>query len=45
MGAAPTGQTVFLKGINIFRVHEGQVVEWWSRLDELGLIRQLGLTG
>jgi predicted ester cyclase len=45
MGAAPTGQTVFLKSINIFRVHEGQVVEWWSRLDELGLIRQLGLTG
>jgi predicted ester cyclase len=45
MGATPTGQTVFLKGINIFRVREGQVVEWWSRLDELGLIRQLGLTG
>jgi len=45
MGAAPTGQTVFLKGINIFRVRDGQVVEWWSRLDELSLIRQLGLTG
>jgi predicted ester cyclase len=36
---------VFLKGINIFRVRDGQVVEWWSRLDELSLIRQLGLTG
>jgi predicted ester cyclase len=45
MGAAPTGKTVFLKGINIFRVREGHVVEWWSRLDELGLWRQLGITG
>lgn len=43
MGVAPTGNTVSLKGINIFRVRDGQVVEWWSRLDELGLFRQLGL--
>ena len=42
MGAAPTGNTVALKGINIFRLRDGQVVEWWSRLDELGLFRQLG---
>jgi predicted ester cyclase len=45
MGAAPTGNTVFLKGINIFRVRDGHVVEWWSRLDDLGLLRQLGITG
>jgi steroid delta-isomerase-like uncharacterized protein len=43
MGVAPTGKTVSLKGINIFRVRDGRVVEWWSRLDELGLFRQLGL--
>lgn len=43
MGVVPTGKTVSLKGINIFRVRDGQVVEWWSRLDELGLFRQLGL--
>jgi predicted ester cyclase len=43
MGVAPTGNTVSLKGINIFRVRDGRVVEWWSRLDELGLFRQLGL--
>jgi predicted ester cyclase len=43
MGVAPTGIAVSLKGINIFRVRDGQVVEWWSRLDELGLFRQLGL--
>jgi predicted ester cyclase len=45
MGAAPTGNSVSLKGINIFRLRDGRVVEWWSRLDELGLFRQLGLTG
>jgi predicted ester cyclase len=43
MGATPTGNTVSLKGINIFRLREGQVVEWWGRLDELGMLRQLGL--
>ena len=43
MGVAPTGDTVSLKGINIFRVRDGHIVEWWSRLDELGLFRQLGL--
>lgn len=45
LGAAPTGNTVSLKGINIFRLRNGRVVEWWSRLDELGLSRQLGLAG
>lgn len=45
MGAAPTGRNVSLKGINIFRLREGRVVEWWSRFDELGLFRQLGLAG
>jgi len=45
MGAAPTGKNVSLKGINIFRLRDGRVVEWWSRLDELGLFRQLGLAG
>jgi steroid delta-isomerase-like uncharacterized protein len=43
MGVAPTSKTASLKGINIFRVRDGRVVEWWSRLDELGLFRQLGL--
>jgi steroid delta-isomerase-like uncharacterized protein len=43
MGVAPTGNTVSLKGINIFRLRDGHVVEWWGRLDELGLFRQLGL--
>jgi steroid delta-isomerase-like uncharacterized protein len=43
MGVAPTGNTLTLKGINIFRVRDGRIVERWGRLDELGLRTQLGL--
>lgn len=43
MGVAGTGRTVSLPGINIFRLRDGQIVERWGRLDELGLLRQLGL--
>jgi predicted ester cyclase len=43
MGVSPTGRTINLPGINIFRVRDGLIVEWWSRLDELGLLRQLGV--
>jgi steroid delta-isomerase-like uncharacterized protein len=43
MGVAGTGRTVSLPGINIFRLRDGRIVERWGRLDELGLLRQLGL--
>ncbi|GAA5023962.1 ester cyclase [Kitasatospora paranensis] len=42
-GAPATGRTVTLRGINVFRLREGRIVERWGRLDELGLLRQLGL--
>ncbi|MFJ9948213.1 ester cyclase [Kitasatospora sp. NPDC091207] len=42
-GAPATGRTVTLRGINIFRVREGRIVERWGRLDEPGLLRRLGL--
>jgi predicted ester cyclase len=34
---------VVLRGINVFRVEGDRIVERWGRLDELGLLRQLGL--
>lgn len=43
MGVAPTGSTVYLKGINIFRLENGRIVERWGRLDELNLLAQLGV--
>lgn len=42
MGVPPTGKTVSLPGINIFRLRDGMVVERWGRLDELGFLRQIG---
>ena len=43
MGVPPTGNTVVLKGMQIFRIQDGKIVERWGRLDEVGLLRQLGL--
>jgi steroid delta-isomerase-like uncharacterized protein len=38
-----SGRAVSLHGINIWRVRDGRITERWGRLDELGLMRQLGL--
>ncbi|MEV6873670.1 ester cyclase [Amycolatopsis sp. NPDC051128] len=43
MGVPGTGTTVTLDGINIFRVRDGQITERWGRLDDLSLLRQLGI--
>ena len=43
MGVPGDGRTVTLRGINIFRLRDGRIVERWGRLDELGLLRRLGL--
>lgn len=43
MGVVGDGRGLALKGINIFRVRDGLIVERWGRLDDLGLLRQLGL--
>jgi steroid delta-isomerase-like uncharacterized protein len=43
MGVASSGHTVTLPGINIFRLRDGRIVERWGRLDDLGLLTQLGV--
>jgi steroid delta-isomerase-like uncharacterized protein len=43
MGVQPTGKTLVLAGINVFRIDGDRIVERWGRLDHLGLLRQLGL--
>jgi steroid delta-isomerase-like uncharacterized protein len=42
-GVPPSHRTISLPGINIWRVRDGRIVERWGRLDELGLLRQLGV--
>ena len=42
-GVPASGRTVTLPGINIWRLRDGHIVERWGRLDELGMLRQLGL--
>ena len=44
MGAAPTGNRVEFRVMGFLRFGpDGKVVERWTRLDEIGLLTQLGL--
>ncbi len=42
MGIPPTGKQVTWTGIDIFRLHEGKIVEGWGVSDGLHLMHQLG---
>ena len=41
-GVAPTGKSVTMAGISMFRIADGKVVENWAMPDQLGLLQQLG---
>jgi predicted ester cyclase len=43
MGVPGTGGTIVLRGINVFRIADGKIVERWGQLDQLGVLHQLGL--
>lgn len=43
MGIAPTGRTVAVEFIHIFRVADGRIVERWGVIDAMGLMQQLGV--
>ncbi len=40
----PTGRRATFSGVNIFRLHDGKVVEIWNHRDDLGLMQQVGAT-
>lgn len=42
-GIPPTGREITVTGIDIDRLASGKVVECWPQMDELGLLRQLGV--
>ncbi|HZQ38516.1 MAG TPA: ester cyclase [Dehalococcoidia bacterium] len=43
-GIAPTGRTVSVSLILIYRIAGGKIVEHWMNADVLGLLQQLGAT-
>lgn len=43
MGIEPTGERVEVEGMSIGRFEDGKVVEGWSNIDVMGLMRQLGV--
>jgi predicted ester cyclase len=44
MGAAPTGNRIDVEVMTFLRFGpEGKIVERWNRMDEMGLMTQLGL--
>jgi predicted ester cyclase len=42
LGVPATGNPIEVRGIHIGRFENGQIVEEWSRGDDLGLLRQMG---
>ncbi len=42
-GIAPTGRKIEVRGLQIGRFANGQIVERWGSSDELGILQQLGV--
>jgi predicted ester cyclase len=43
LGIPATGRPIEITGINIGRFENGKIVDEWSRGDDVGLLRQLGV--
>lgn len=41
-GLPPTGKTVRVAGVEVFRLAGGRIIEFWRHDDDLGLLMQLG---
>ncbi len=42
-GVPPTGQRLSVWGIDIFRIEDGRIAEWWVIDDTMGMMQQLGM--
>jgi steroid delta-isomerase-like uncharacterized protein len=43
MGLQPTGKSITMTGIEIFRIENGKIAELWGEANLIGLIQQLGI--
>jgi len=43
MRIPPTGKWVSASDLNLFRISEGKIVEWWYELNLLEVMKQLGI--
>jgi predicted ester cyclase len=42
MGMNVEGKNVSVGEISMFRLSNGKIVEWWTQIDSLGMLRQIG---
>lgn len=42
-GIEPTGRSVEVQGLNLYRIEDGEIAEMWIQVDQLGLLEQLGV--
>lgn len=43
MGMPPTGKTAVVNGLELFRLENGRIVEFWRKDDDVSLLIQLGI--
>jgi predicted ester cyclase len=43
MGISPTGKLINASDLNLFRISEGKIVEWWYELNLLEVMKQIGV--
>lgn len=43
LGIQPTGKPFTIKGIDVYRIRDGQMTEHWNAVDLFGFYKQIGL--
>jgi steroid delta-isomerase-like uncharacterized protein len=44
LGVAPTGERVVVMGMDIVRISDDEILDYWGEFDVMGMLRQLGIT-
>ena len=44
IGVPTTGKTIEIGVLDLFQIRDGKLIEHWALLDNLGLMRQIGVT-